>query len=128
MTATSLPAPQPNPETQAFWDATARGEFLLRHCEACERAHWYPRALCPHCGSDKTTWRRASGDATLYSFSIMRRVAEPYAIAYVTLAEGPTMLTSIVECRFEELHVGQRLRVAFAQAENGFAVPVFKPC
>lgn len=127
-TSTPIPAPQPNPETQAFWEATARGELMLRYCEACARAHWYPRASCPHCDSERTAWRRASGDATLYSFSVTRRVAEPYAVAYVTLAEGPTMLTNIVGCRFEDLRIGQRLRVTFAIAENGLAVPMFTPC
>lgn len=123
----SIPAPQPHPETQPFWDATARGELMLRDCEDCRRAHWYPRAICPHCGSERTRWLRASGDATLYSFSVMRRVAQPYAIAYVTLAEGPTMLTNLVDCDFDGLRVGQRLRVAFAPAEGGFAVPMFTP-
>jgi len=124
-TLSALPGPQPNPETQAFWDASAKGEFILRRCEACERSHWYPRAICPHCGSERTRWVPASGDATLYAFSVMRRAEVPYAIAYVTLAEGPTMLTNIVGGDFDALRVGQPLRVTFAPADNGLSVPVF---
>ena len=33
----------------------------------------------------------------------MRRAAEPYAIAYVTLAEGPTMMTNIVDCDLDAM-------------------------
>ena len=44
--ALPAPAPQPNLETQPFWDATAEGRFLLLRCE---NGHviWYPRFLCP---------------------------------------------------------------------------------
>ena len=38
----------------------------------------------------------------------MRRVAEPYAIAYVTLDEGVTMLTNLVDCDFERCRSGLR--------------------
>ena len=43
----------------------------------------------------------------------MRRAKEPYAIAYVTLAEGPTMLTNIVDCDLDELRIGQAVAVVF---------------
>jgi len=127
MTASAPPGPQPNAETQPFWDAAARGELLLRRCGECGRAHWYPRAICPHCFSDRTDWESASGRGTLYAYTVMRRVPVPYAIAYVTLAEGPTMLTNIVEADLESLHVGQPMRVAFVAADNGLAVPMFTP-
>ena len=57
----------------------------------------------------------------------MRRAKEPYAIAYVTLAEGPTMLTNLVGCDVDALHVGQQVRVTFAETENGPPVPMFRP-
>jgi len=125
--ATPPPGPQPNAETQAFWDAAARGQFLVRRCNACGRAHWYPRVVCPHCFSDRTDWERASGQGTLYAFTVMRRVPVPYAMAYVTLAEGPTMLTNIVNTDLDALYVGQPMRVVFVTADNGLAVPMFTP-
>ena len=57
----------------------------------------------------------------------MRRVKEPYAIAHVTLAEGPTMLTNIVDCDFDTLAIGQPVHVVFQETENGPPVPMFKP-
>jgi uncharacterized OB-fold protein len=57
----------------------------------------------------------------------MRRAKEPYAIAYVTLAEGPTMMTNIVDCDFDALRVGQPVAVVFKDTENGPPVPMFKP-
>ncbi len=39
-------------ETQPFWDGLKEGKFLLRHCNACGRDHYYPRPFCPTCWSD----------------------------------------------------------------------------
>jgi uncharacterized OB-fold protein len=120
-----IPAPQPNPETQGFWDAAKQGKFVIRRCRSCGKAHWYPRAICPFCASQETEWVEASGRAKIYSYSVMRRVPEPYAIAYVTLAEGPTMLTNLVDCDLDALRIGQEVRVAFKPSEGGPPVPAF---
>jgi len=122
-----IPAPQPNPETQPFWDAAAQGTFLVRRCRSCAKAHWYPRAICPFCDSGETEWVEASGRGTIYSYSVMRRAPEPYAVAYVTLAEGPTMITNLVECDFDRLRIGQQVRIAFTPSDDGPPVPTFKP-
>jgi len=127
MTERTLPAPTPTPETEAFWAATREGKFLVKTCKECQRAHWYPRALCPFCFADATEWREASGNGRIYSFSIMRRAPQPYAIAYVALEEGPMMMTNIVGCDFDEIAIGQAVRVELREAEGGFRVPVFTP-
>ena len=56
-----FPAPQPNPETKPFWDAAADGRLLLKRCRSCGEAHYYPRTLCPFCGSGETEWQPAAG-------------------------------------------------------------------
>jgi uncharacterized protein len=122
-----IPSPIVNVETEAFWNAARARRFVVPTCSACGRAHWYPRAICPFCGSGKVEWREASGKGKIYTFSVMRRAKEPYAIAYVTLAEGPAMLTNIVDCDFDTLHIGQPVAVVFAETENGPPVPMFKP-
>jgi len=114
-------------ETKAFWDAAREGRFLIPICAACGKAHWYPRAICPFCVGDTVEWREASGQGTIYTFSVMRRVKEPYVIAHVTLAEGPTMLTNIVDCDPDKLSIGQPVTVAFRETENGPPAPMFKP-
>jgi uncharacterized OB-fold protein len=120
-----IPAPSPTSETQAFWDAAAQGRFLIGRCGACGKAHWYPRTTCPFCWSEKTEWVEASGRGTIYSYSVMRRAPEPYVIAYVALAEGPTMLTNLVDCDFDALAIGQAVRLKFSPSEGGPPVPTF---
>src|SRR5262249_18728695 len=84
----------------------AQGRLMIKHCTACHQPHHYPRSICPFCGSDATEWRPASGRGTIYTYSIMRRVPEPYAIAYVTLEEGPTMMANIVDCDLRAVRAG----------------------
>jgi uncharacterized OB-fold protein len=115
------------PESLPFWEASAKGRFLLPHCTACHRAHWYPRAMCPLCGSASVEWREASGRGTVYSVSVVRRANPPYALAYVTLDEGPTMLTNIVDCDLDSVAIGQAVKVVLRARPDGVAVPLFTP-
>ena len=122
-----IPAPLINPETQSFWDVAAQGKLVIKKCTACGQAHYYPRAICPFCGSDKTEWRPASGKGTIYAYSVMRRVPVPYAIAYVTLEEGVTMMTNIVDCDLDAIRIGQSVKAVFKPTEGGPPVPMFTP-
>ena len=126
-TQRKIPAPPANPETKAFWDAASQGKLLIKRCTSCGQSHYYPRALCPFCGSAATEWQTASGAGTIYSYSVMRLAEVPYAIAYVTLAEGVTMMTNLVDCDFDALKIGQRVRVVFKPTEGGPPVPTFTP-
>jgi len=122
-----IPAPPVNPETKPFWDAAGKGQLLIGMCTACNQPHFYPRTICPFCMSDKTEWKQASGRGTIYSFSVMKRAEVPYAIAYVTLEEGPTMVTNLVDCDLDAIRVGQRVAVAFKPTDGGPPVPMFSP-
>lgn len=125
--ARTIPAPVVGPETRPFWDAAAQGRLLVKTCAACGERHYYPRSLCPFCGSDRTEWSPASGRGQIYSFSVMRRVPAPYAIAYVTLEEGVTVMTNIVDCDLDAIRIGQAVRVVFKPTEGGPPVPMFTP-
>ena len=127
MSTMKLPTPAVNEETQAFWDGTSRGQFLLKKCRACEEFHYYPRTKCPFCHSDETEWHPSSGRGSLYAFSTLRRTREPFTLAYVTLEEGVSVLTNIVECDPDTLAIGQPVEVVFRQNDDGFHLPFFKP-
>ena len=119
--------PSINMETEAYWEATKQNKLLLKKCDDCGETHWYPRAICPHCSSSNTCWYEGSGKGKIYSFSVMRRVEVPYVMAYVTLAEGVTILSNIVECDFETLEIDQDVEVVFRATEGDQALPLFRP-
>jgi uncharacterized OB-fold protein len=119
--------PDTNPEMAGFWQATSEGRFLVRGCDSCGRTHWYPRARCPHCFSDRTAWREATGRGTIYSYSHVVRAEMPYVMAYVTLADGPTMMTNIVDCDPAAVRIGQAVHVVLKPSQDGPPVPMFTP-
>lgn len=124
----NIPAPAVTIESKPFWDAATEGKFMIKRCNACGEAHWYPRALCPFCFSDETVWEESPGEGVIYSYSVMHRSPSgPYAIGYVTLAEGPAVLTNFVDVAPDGLSIGQKVKVKFQPTENGPPVPVFAP-
>lgn len=128
------PVPEPTPETQPFWDGCARGELVIQRCRDCGKPYFYPRPVCPSCGSTDVEWFRASGRATLYSYVLNHRPGRgfeaeaPYAIAVVELAEGPRMMTNIVGVPNtpEDLVLDMELQVTFEQ-RGDVAIPLFAP-
>lgn len=125
MSERTYPAPVPNPETQAFWDAAEQGKFLIKRCKSCKEPHWYPRALCPFCQGD-TEWEQSSGEGVIYTYTIMRRSPSgPFALGYVTLDEGPCVYTNFVDCDFEKLKIGEKVKVVFKPSEGGPPIPFF---
>ena len=123
----TLAEPGVDPATEPYLAATQAGRFTLRQCTVCKKAHWYPRALCPFCMGD-TDWIDSPGLGTIYSVSVTRKAGPtPFAIAYVTLDEGVTMLTNIVDCDLDLLKIGQRVKVCFKPAPSGAKVAMFTP-
>ena len=122
-----IASPEPTIGTEAYWEGARTGKLLLRHCTSCNKVHHYPRGLCPYCFSDKLDWQQASGKGKVYTYSVMRRAPEPYAIAYVTLDEGISMITNIVDCDLDKLKCEQPVKVVFKPTDGGPPLPMFTP-
>jgi len=132
----ALPAREPrrNHETAAFWDACAEHRLVLPRCDACGELFWYPRLVCPFCGSQSVTYTDVSGRGTVYARTVIRRGggpyrnAAPYVLAYVELEEGPRLMTNIVDADPESVHVGQLVEVVFDPVpDSADAIPRFRP-
>jgi len=125
--------PQPTPETQHFWDGCKAGELRLQRCADCRKTYFPPRPFCPACGSRAVEVFAASGKASLYSYVINHRPrsdmgAAPHSIAVVALAEGPRMMTNIIDCPQtpQALQLDMPLEVVF-QTFGEMALPLFRP-
>jgi hypothetical protein len=128
------PIPEPTPESQAFWEGTRNGELWIQRCGECGLHFFYPRSSCPGCGSISVAWVRASGQATLYSY-VISHVAPagfeddlPFVIAVVELAEGPRMMTNLVDVEPtpDQLHLDMPLEVTF-RPRGDQSLPIFRP-
>ena len=134
MSAPRFDLPTPDAETHPYWEACRVGKLLVKRCRECGRAHFYPRPFCPHCWSTAVEWEEASGRASLYTYSVVRRndlppwpERVPYVAAIVDLEEGPRMMTNVVDCDVDALHIGMPLVVTFREEPQHYTVPVFRP-
>ncbi len=127
------PLPQPTPETAAFWDGARRGELIIQRCDDCSHAYFPPRPFCPSCGCRAVQDEAASGQATLYSYVINQRPSPafdgPVAVAVVELAEGPRMMTNIIDTpqTQEALVLDMELEVVFEPQNDEISLPLFRP-
>jgi uncharacterized protein len=117
-----------------FWDATRNRELVLQRCESCNNYIHYPRAICPYCHSDDLEFLPASGQGSVYAFSVMHRPGNPamqdrvpYVVALIDLTEGPRMMSNIVGCDPAAVRVGLPVSVTWEELSDGRALPLFEP-
>ena len=122
-----LPAPASARRRRPIGTPPPRASCWCANARAAARRITIRATICPFCFSDKTEWVEASGKGTIYSYSVMRRAPVPYAMAYVTLAEGPRMVTNIVDCDLDSIKVGQAVKLVFKPTDGGPPVPMFTP-
>jgi uncharacterized protein len=111
-----------DPLTAEFFAGAARGELVIPRCERCDRFVWYPAAECPACGGGGLRWVPVSGEATLFSWAVVRRAflpafAEmvPFVTALVALVEDSAvrLCSYIVDAEPDRLAADTALRVTF---------------
>lgn len=130
--------PQPDPETEPYWDAAREGRLLIKRCTACGKPFFYPRTYCPSCWSADTEWIEASGLGTVYTFTVVHQNdlppfndRVPYVVAIVELQEGVRMTANVEGIAPEDVRCDMAVRVSFreeARSEDDVvALPVFRP-
>lgn len=109
-------SPPSGPEKRYF-DALAGGRFEIQKCAACGKHVFYPRVLCPHCGSDRLDWVAPSGRGTVYSTTVVRRKPADggdYNVCLVDLAEGVRMMSRVVTLAPAEVKIGMAVKARIA--------------
>jgi uncharacterized OB-fold protein len=117
---------------QIFFEGVADGQLRVQQCSDCDAHQLYPRVVCKHCGSEQLKWVSASGRGRVASFSVVRRGVSaefeaPYIVALITLEEGVTMMSHVVDVEPEQVASGMAVRVAFRTVGGADIRPVFMP-
>lgn len=76
----------------------------LPHCAACQRPHWPPREVCPHCLGEPINWRQADGCGTVltscvlhHSLSADLRQHLPLHVATIKLDVGVRVVAFLAD-------------------------------
>lgn len=128
---TSAQAPAQTP-AEAHREALDARRLTFQRCRSCNQA-WLPaREECPKCWSSEWAWEDASGEAEVVSWVIYhtafdKRFADrlPYNVAVVQLAEGPRMVTNLLELPEGEDVIGRKVTLAFEE-DFGRPLPRFR--
>jgi uncharacterized OB-fold protein len=130
MSELDRPGPVVTPESKPYWDSVAAHAMKLQRCTRCGTFRFYPTPVCPHCFTTGFAWEPVSGAASLYSYSVVHKpvteafaAESPYVVALVTLAEGPTLMTNLLEVPEAEIRIGMALRLDYRDFDR-FSLPV----
>jgi uncharacterized OB-fold protein len=128
------PLPTPDLDSQAYWQGLKSGQLLLQHCGACGHVQFYQQAICRQCGSEDLTHRAASGRGIVHSFSVVHRAPgpafkqdTPYAVLLVELAEGPRMISSLVEADPMAVQFDMPVELVCDPVNAEVVLPRFRP-
>lgn len=120
--------PRPTNEDREYWEGAGRGELRIQHCTTCGLHQHYARMLCSHCGKQTLEWVTASGNGTVYSFTVIRQNGVPpfneripFVVATVDLDEpGARLIASMPSVDPAAARVGMRVRATFRAAGESF--------
>lgn len=131
------PLPSPiTPEARPFWDGCREGKLMLPKCGECGHVFFYPRILCPACQSRNVTWVQASGRGRLHAFEIAHqafqkawKIKPPYILAMIELAEGPRMMSNLINIAPDPKVVkcDMPVEVVFTKITDEVTLPLFQP-
>jgi len=124
--------PQLSEENRFFWTSGADGSLRILRCYAC---HFYthpPGPVCRRCLSRHVAPDVVSGRARVESYSINYQQwipgSDPYVIAWVSLAEQPSvrLTTNLVGVEADEVVIGMDVAVEFEEVDDVY-IPLFRP-
>ncbi|NEX64832.1 Zn-ribbon domain-containing OB-fold protein [Noviherbaspirillum galbum] len=103
------------------------GHFMIQRCGGCTAHVFYPRQLCPHCGSAALEWVAPSGMGTVHAVTTVRRKPDAggdYNVSLIDLDEGVRMMSRVE--RSGAVAIGDRVR-ASVRVSGGKGMVLFVP-
>ncbi len=123
---------QQDSDTRPYWEGLAQSELRIQRCDACSRAVFYPRSICPHCHADQLSWIVASGRGTIYSYTVAHQAfgmfadETPFIVAIIELEEGVRMMSRIIDAPRERVAIGLPVQVTFETVGENITLPYFR--
>jgi uncharacterized protein len=118
----------PGPEN-VYHEALKAGKFQIQRCGGCARHVFFPRVVCPHCGSPELSWVTPSGNGTVYSTIVVRRKPDAGGdlnVALIDLDEGVRMMSRVEGLPPEQVKIGMAVKARVIDGKDQPLV-VFTP-
>ena len=130
------PLPAPDPLTEPFWEACRAHQLSMPRCQQCGMFVFFPAPMCHGCNGTEFAWERLSGRGSVYTFVVVHQATlpgfaadAPYVVAWIELIEqaGLKMVSNVVGCGPDEVHVGMPVEVTFDDVDTTYTLPKFRP-
>ena len=129
-----MPGPLAGAEDAQFWSFCNERQLCVQQCANC-RTYRHPSSpICPVCRSNDTLWPQASGDGTVFSYTISAHAVHPALKGFgpfnicVILLDGAgdvRLVSNVMDARPEELAIGLRVRLRWDPLADGQVLPRF---
>ena len=130
----SLPEPQPDLDSQPFWDGLTARELRLQRCRGCGRLRWPARAICNRCASFEADWIACPEASTVQSwirthqvFAPAFRDRVPYVVVQVALDAQPDIRLIGGWQSPRDPIVGEPVRPRYVRRDTGASVLDWAP-
>ena len=89
------------------------GQFFIQHCDACGIHIFFPRIICPYCGSNEVSWIKPTGYGVVYSVSVIfgkPGAGTDYNVALIELEEGVRMMSRVEGISPNLIQIGDKVK------------------
>jgi len=109
----------------SYVERLAQSQIPYQHCQSCGTNFFYPRVLCPDCGSIDVIWACSAGKGVVYAVtSVAQRDAEPYVVCLIDVDEGFRMMSTVLHAR--DVRIGDSVHGHVEPVGDDYRV-VFEP-
>ncbi len=121
------------PTPSRYWrEIPQRYRLEAAKCKNCGFIAFPPRLVCPRCQSRVFETIILADAGKIVTYTIIRVPPHPfsdqapYAVGIVELDDGVRLTGQIVDCAFEELKIGRRVKIEFRKIyEEGEAGVIY---
>ncbi len=103
-----------------YWrEIPQRYRLEANACAKCDLTFFPPRLICPECQNQELEATKLTETGKVMTYTIIHvppsqfKDQAPYAVGIVELDDGVKLTGQIVDCPFEEIKVGQRVKLEF---------------
>ena len=102
-----------------------RYSLIGSKCSHCGKVFFPKRVLCPECRrKGDLTDIQLKGEGKIHTYSVINTPTEefktiaPYVVAIVELDEGAKLTTQIVDCKPEDVEIGDEVEMVFRKIKE----------
>jgi uncharacterized OB-fold protein len=108
------------PTPSRYWrEIPQRYRLEANRCKKCGQKFFPPRMVCPECKSQEMEETKIAEKGKLLTYTIIRVPPHqfvdqaPFTVGIAELDDGVKLTAQVVDCDFEDLKIGMRLRLEF---------------